>query len=333
MAARKMVDVEDALRTLPNVDIHDGGNVGNSFLWIRGSGALTHTSLDDGSVDVRVDGVSNGLLGIARPLLDIEQVEVAKGPQGTLYGQSAESGVVTVKTWDPQPDFETKVGLGVGSHRQRSVEGMLNAPLGDRWSLRLAAMREQQDDYIKQRENGDPLNRKTREAVSAKLRWRDGGRNDAVLHLYYDAADNFMPLVLSLDEDSPKVSTGGLLHRSTRENRGASLRLTHDFDAAQLQSTTAFHHHEGQVARPLRPLDLLPVLYDAQGIPAMARPMLNAYFAQDRNNRQVQSDDIDQFSQEFRLVSPKNSKVDWVVGAWLSRRDRDFDFDSLRGFW
>lgn len=327
---RRLTTVEDALRTLPSVDIHEGGNVGNSFIWIRGTGSLTHTSLDDGSVDMRIDGVSNGLLGMSRNLLDVEQVEVAKGPQGTLFGQGAEAGVVTVKTWDPQPDFQGKVGFGVGSDNQRSVEGMLNLPLDNYWALRVAATRDETDDYIEKRENGHPLNRKTREAMQAKLRFNDGERNDMVLQVYEDSSDNFMPLVLNLEESTPRVTTGGLPHDSYRKNRGVIFNLKHDLDFAQFQSITSFHNHEGEVSRPARPLDLLGVTYDSMNIPAQLRPPLNAYFSEDRNNRQVQSDDIDRYSQEFRLVSPEGSEVGWVGGIYLSHQDRDFSFDSQR---
>lgn len=326
---RKPGSVEDVLRTLPGVNIHHGGDVGTAFIWVRGTGSLTHTSLDDNSVDISIDGVSNGLLGLGRNLLDVEQIALSKGPQDTLYGQAAQAGVVTVKTRNPQPDFQAKVGAGMGSDRQRNVDTMLNIPLNENWSFRVAAMAEQRDDYIKKRENGSPLNQKTREAIQAKLRWNDEKNNDIILQLYHDSSKNFMGMVLKLDQD-PKVTTGGLPHHTWRENHGVTLNIRHDLDFARFQSNSGWLHHEGKVTKPNSPLDHLSATWNVLNIPVSLRPALDAWFTEDRNNRLVQSDNINQFSQEFRLISPPHSKVNWVTGLYFSSRDRDFILDSMR---
>ena len=94
---RNTKNVLEALSTLPSLNIHNGNNAATTAVWIRGVGSLTNTSMDDNSVDVVVDGISNGKSGLARPLLDIERIEVAKGPQGTLFGTKAEAGSIMIK--------------------------------------------------------------------------------------------------------------------------------------------------------------------------------------------------------------------------------------------
>lgn len=291
--AQSLKDIESSLRTVPGVDIHNGGNAAYSFMWIRGTGSLSHTNLDDSSVDMRIDGVSNGMIGLSRNLLDVQQIEVAKGPQGTLFGQSAEAGVVTVKTYDPQPDFDANVGLSVGSDNLFGMQAMLNMPISEQWSVRLAAMGEQEDDYVLQRENNQPLNQKKRKSVQMKLRWSDYERNDVVLQLYHDSRDNFMPLALFDVQESPlKMSTNNLPHSSFRKNYGAILKAQHDFDNAYLQSITAYHLHEANIMRPAHFIDSLPTLYDVYKVAAAFRPALNQFYFQDKNNRQSQDDDI-----------------------------------------
>ena len=133
---RQFTSVQDSLKHIPGVDIHDGGDPGMSYMWIRGVGAVSHTSLDDNSVGVRVDGVNQGLLGLASGLYDIDQLEVAKGPQGTLFGSSSEAGTVNVKSRNPTPYFGANMEVGYASNQQRSLKGMVNIPLAEDWAFR-----------------------------------------------------------------------------------------------------------------------------------------------------------------------------------------------------
>ncbi|MDO5679605.1 MAG: TonB-dependent receptor [Pelistega sp.] len=329
---RGFKNVMESLASLPSINIHNGGNASTSSIWVRGVGSLTNTSMDDNSVDVVVDGVSNGKTGLARPLLDVERVEVAKGPQGTLFGSKSEAGNVIIKTVDPHSEFESHIGTRLGNHKLRGINGVLNVPLSDEWSFRIAAQAEVQDDYIKDSDTGRPLNNKKNNAVQAKLRWNDNERNDAILSVYYDERKNDIPIILS-DPFNYSTKTNGLSHNAYRKNAGISLKFKHEFDFATLESTTAYHRHRAHVYRPLRPLDMLGVLYDSMGIPAPMRPLLNNYYAQGSNNRQNINERLGQFSQEFKLVSELDSGLAWVAGVYLEKRKRDFNYDAIRGIY
>lgn len=329
---RGFKNVMESLASLPSVNIHDGGNASTSSIWVRGVGSLTNTSMDDNSVDVVIDGVSNGKAGIARPLLDVERIEVAKGPQGTLFGTKAEAGSVMIKTVDPHYEYEAKIGARVGNYNLRGINGVFNIPLSDQWSFRLATQVERVDDYIKDSDTGKPLNTKTSDAVQAKLRWNDGGRNNAVLSVYYDERKNSMPIILA-DPLEPRTRTNGLAHNAYRKNSGISLRYSHEFDFATLESTTAYHHHRAQVSRPLRPLDMLGVFYNMLNVPVPTRPLFDAYYGQNHNNRQHINERVGQFSQEIKLVSESDSGLTWVAGAYYEKRKRDFSYDAIRGLY
>lgn len=325
-------NVMESLSSLPSIDIHNGGDAATSAIWVRGVGSLTNTSMDDNSVDIVVDGISNGKAGLARPLLDIERIEVAKGPQGTLFGSKAEAGSVMIKTVDPHSEFEAKVGANVGNLNRRGINGVFNVPLSDQWSFRLAAQVERLDDYIKDSDTGKPLNEKSNDAVQAKLRWNDGGRNDAILTVYYDERKNSLPIILAAPLTA-KTRTNGLPHSAYRKNSGISLKFSHEFDFARLESTTAYHRHRANVNRPLRPLDMLDVFYDLLSIPSPMRPLFNNYYEQSYNNRQNINEKVGQFSQEIKLVSELESGLAWVAGAYFEKRKRDFSYDSIRGIY
>ncbi|SUA54758.1 TonB-dependent receptor Fiu [Oligella ureolytica] len=327
---RGMNNVLQALSTVPSLNIHDGNNASTTAIWIRGVGSLTNTSMDDNSVDVVIDGVSNGKTGLTRPLLDVERIEIAKGPQGTLFGSKSEAGNVIVKTYDPHNEFEGRVGVKTGNLGLWGLNSMLNVPLSDQWSFRIAGQVERFEDYVRDSDTSRPLNDKTNDAVQAKLRWNDNDRNDAVLTVYYDKRKNFLPLILS-EPFSYHTKTGGLNHSAYRENSGVSLRYTHDFDFGRLESTTAYHYHEANVNRPLRPLDMLGVFYDALNAAPALRPLLDSYYQDGVNNRQNIDEKVNQFTQEFKLSGETEGGLKWVTGAFFEKRKRDFTYDAVRG--
>ena len=81
---------------------------------------------------------------------DIERIEVLKGPQGTLYGRNAAAGAVRIITHDPDlGEWGGKVSMASGSFNRMSVDGVLNAPLGEDGGIRLAAMYDSNDGYVK----------------------------------------------------------------------------------------------------------------------------------------------------------------------------------------
>lgn len=328
------ITMEDALRSQPSVDIHNGGNVSYSMLWMRGTGSLSMTSLDDNSVDIRVDGISHGKTGLARNLIDIEQIEVAKGPQGTLLGSSAEAGSIIVKTRDPVDYFEGKVGVGVGSHHQRYGEAVLNLPITDNLSMRVAGMKEQRDNIILKKEDGKPLNQQDKQGVQAKLRWHDDtDDNNVVLALYQDKQTNNVP-VLQRNFETFAVQTFDLPHESNSTTEGAILSVESDIGFANLESQTSYHTYEGDILRPLLPPEMLSLQYGMFQIPAAEQPIYNGIFANEKSNRQYLIDEVKQVSQELKLVSKPESEVKWVAGAYFANKDRKWINDgkvSLQG--
>ncbi len=325
---KQLATVEDAVRSQPSSDVHNGGNVAYSTLWMRGSGSLSITSLDDNSVDFRVDEVSNGKTGLARNLIDIDSIEVAKGPQGTLLGSKAEAGVYIVKTNDPKDEFDTYVGLGIGDNGERSAEAMLNIPLPNNFSARVAGMSSHQDNHILRKEDGKPINQKKKQGIQAKLGWHDDDySNDVVLSVYHDTQTNDVP-VLQKDFSTNEVATFGLPHHSKSSAQGATLSVDSVFDAVNFKSTTGYHQYKGDIARPYLPPEMLPMQYQAFGIPPAMQPMLNQIFSKNENNRQRLYNDYKQLSQEFRLTSTDDSDTKWVTGLYFEQRDRDMHSDA-----
>lgn len=119
-------------------------------LTIRGiksnDGAVGNVTAVAAAAAVYVDGVYEGVGGG----YDIDRVEFLRGPQGTLYGRSATSGLVAIHTADPQLDrFGGNATLEVGNYDLRHYTGVVNAPIvNDVLGVRVAANRYERDGYF-----------------------------------------------------------------------------------------------------------------------------------------------------------------------------------------
>ncbi|EIZ79390.1 Outer membrane salicin receptor, partial [Novosphingobium sp. Rr 2-17] len=119
-----------------------------------GGGAGTPLS-GSSTTAVYTDGVYEGIGGD----YDLQRLEVLRGPQGTLYGRSATSGVVAIYTTDPM--FETVTGdasAQLGNYGQRRFTGALNVPLSDNFAIRAAIARDGADRGYRN-EKGDAFDR------------------------------------------------------------------------------------------------------------------------------------------------------------------------------
>ncbi len=111
--------------------------------------------------------------GMLKELFDIERVEVAKGPQGTLYGRGSQIGAVAVVTRRPDLTHQAWSLEGqYGSHNLYSVTGVFNAPLvDDALGLRIAVRRREREGFVDNIAGGKPLNDDDLWAARASLRW------------------------------------------------------------------------------------------------------------------------------------------------------------------
>ncbi len=115
-------------------------NTGSTRIGIRGVGSLANTLIEP-SVAVFVDGVyvprSGSILGA---FLDMDGVEVLRGPQGTLFGRNASVGALSLRSALPQDEFSGQVSGEVGSFDRYKISGHVNVPVAENVALRVAGM-------------------------------------------------------------------------------------------------------------------------------------------------------------------------------------------------
>ena len=139
--------LQDALGAIPNLNWQAGSSRPRYFQ-IRGVGEDSqYTGSPNPSVGFLIDDVDfSGLGGIASTF-DVERVEIFRGPQGTRYGANALAGLISVKTRDPGPDFETTHSASLGSDDFAAIGTVLSGPINDAFGLRIAAQKSVQDGF------------------------------------------------------------------------------------------------------------------------------------------------------------------------------------------
>jgi len=135
----------DYISLIPNVTIVDTANVGDTQVSIRG---IVSTRDAESTFAYVVDGVlSTNPNSFNEELLDVQQIEVLKGPQGALYGRNAVSGAILVTTKKPGDEFEAEIAGGAGNNSSYKASVMVSGPLSENFSARLSASTRQTDGF------------------------------------------------------------------------------------------------------------------------------------------------------------------------------------------
>lgn len=140
-----LTSVEDIATAVPDLQISANGYTPQ--LSIRGIGNFSGSY---STVAVQIDGIYQPTAGsgeLANGLFDVSRIEVARGPQGTLYGRNATAGVVNIYTADPTKKLEAYADVALGNYGDVTTRAIVNVPLNDRIQMRGSFVRETNDGY------------------------------------------------------------------------------------------------------------------------------------------------------------------------------------------
>lgn len=146
MRSQGVTNLADAIQTTPSVELWSS-NLGGGFT-IRGVG--TRIPGVDSPTSTYSDGVFQSRAEVTNfAFVDVNRIEVLRGPQGTLYGRNAMAGAVNVITNNPSmEDFEASLNVQAGNYSSHHVEAVVNAPLGETAAARLVAVKDYHDGYL-----------------------------------------------------------------------------------------------------------------------------------------------------------------------------------------
>ena len=314
--------IESASQMVPSLNFLKSGTTLNQTIFLRGVGTATFSIAGEPSVSTVVDGVVYARSGEAfSDLVDAAQIEVLRGPQGTLFGKNASAGVINITTQMPKNELGGTVEASYFDRNEVRVKGSINLPMGESLAGRFSAFYGSYDGNIR--------NVTTNEWVNGYKHW--GARaqflydpsDDLRLYVaadYYKNDDDCcadiiatVPLtgagvpttslasaVLPLPQGAETRAVAQNLVTATKEEGwGVSAQADIGLGDHTLTSITAYR---GWDNTEIRDGDWLDKAYVG--------------FAQLHDSGPQTSNT---FSQELRITSPGDTALSYVVGAYYSR--------------
>ena len=199
---RQVFNTAELDQVVPNLQFANNaplaGNNSSSQVFIRGIGQTDPTSTVDPGVGLYIDDVYIGsAVGDSMTLRDIANVQVLRGPQGTLFGRNTIGGAIIMTTTDPGDEFGGSARLGLGS--DSLVDGFLalDVPISEAFKSRFTIGYRNQDGYV-ERTDGTDLGDTNTYTATAKFVWSPSDRFTGKLLFDYTSSDeNGSPLVFS----------------------------------------------------------------------------------------------------------------------------------------
>lgn len=317
--------MEEMSEYVPNFTVTKSGQGYN--IYMRGLGSGPNQGFEQ-TVGTYVDGIYRGRAVLMRSaFLDVDMVEVLRGPQGTLLGMNTTAGALNITSKNATDEFEATIkGYYVPEFNKQDLEFALSGGLSNDLRARIAVKYESDDGFIENVITGD--DEPARENIAARITfdWDITDKFNANLKIQHDSDEvkgrNVVNTVepYILEAGTPK--TEALL---------ASLKEYHlDFKTAntlpvlgekQFEESTS-NHVTLNISYELGDHTLNSVTgwqsYDLDGAKDQdSTPRTLIYSPEFNENHE-------QFSQEFRLTSPGGETLDYIVGAYFQTSDLEY---------
>jgi len=349
LADRSVVTTDQLTQLAPNVQFSavapSSGNSASSAVFIRGVGQSDFIGSTDPGVGLYIDGVYVARsAGSALSLLDVNRVEILRGPQGTLFGRNTIGGAVQIFSNEPElGDTYGSLTLGVGDFGRFEGRGFVNAPVSDNAALRVAAIYRNRNGYVENITTGvDQANVDTF-AARASLLWEPTDNLEVIVRGDYtiDKTDGTATVFGGITNDAlfvrlasffggcPGMANPGVAVPETAEidprcANNAYLDLGPYQTAAQAPSRSRTEVYGGSLNIALDVSDTATLTSTT------AYRETRPFSIRDADNtplkilETINSDVVKQFSQEITLGGELfNDRMTYVIGGYYFRETDD----------
>ena len=232
---RGQVRVQDILRQMPNLST-DIVTPRQASVAIRGIGRNPANDGLESSVGVFLDGVYLGRPGmVIADLVDLERIEVLRGPQGALFGKNATAGVINILSAAPASVATGWFELSAGDHELRELRGAASGPLGgSSLSYRFSGFASERAGLVHDTTRDEWLGGLRRAGARGQLQWQPGASTTLRLIADYGSQDETGPGLLLTDPNMYRLD--GSLRATNLVTRGERLGYSPLFGAAELRN-------------------------------------------------------------------------------------------------
>ncbi len=177
---------DDLTRIVPNLRINRQAQASATAIRIRCVGSTGNNAIDP-SVAPFIDGVYIPRGGaILNSFLDVESVEVLRGPQGTLFGRNTTAGAIQINTVKPQFDSASGEFFGeLGNYDAHRLRGIFNVPVSDTFALRFAGLVDRHDGYYDNALDGESYGERDSITGRVSTRWQPNDSVDWTVRVDY----------------------------------------------------------------------------------------------------------------------------------------------------
>ena len=270
----------------------------------------------------------------SNPLFDVKQVEVLRGPQGSLFGRNTTAGIVKFDTNKPTETLQGRASASYGTYGTTTFDGGIGGPIaGDKLMFRLSALYQHRDDYVDNTYAGasadgtvtpkkDAMGGFDEKDVRLQILAKPSDQLTvlAAVHArnYEGTSTLFLRQALKKGSNSSSAPRDSVAFDEANNNpqaydtQGTSLNIAYDFGPVTLTSISAYETTAGYSRG------------DTDGGAAANYPV--AGVANGFGQSQGQIRDLDQLTQEIRLASNGDDRLKWQVGGMYfdSRDTTDF---------
>lgn len=294
----------DIQYSTPNLTLSPDGR-SNARMGIRGVSDYSRNPGYDNRVGVYVDGIYVGRSAAAnQATLDLEQIEILRGPQGTLFGKNTVAGAIALTTVKPDGENSAAIKADFGTYNRRAITVKANgAIIKDKLFGKITVNNTQRDGHVKNLFNGESINGLDDQSIRAQLRWM-GDKSEINVSIDHDErkapfhgrevlldAEKYAPNPYEVSFDEPQ--------RQDIELLGASFIFDYEMDSG-IQFSALTGYRESDFAN------------NAEEDYTDSQTITNAY---SRVTSSL-SEKSDHLSQEFRWVSPENEQYDYAFGLY-----------------
>ncbi|MEQ9271350.1 TonB-dependent receptor [Marinobacter salarius] len=206
----KIVDTRDLQKLVPGFTVGDSG-FNTPIYTMRGVGFNETTYTAQSTVGVYLDEISLPYTIMTKgPILDVERVEVLKGPQGIFYGRNTTGGAINYIANKPTDEFDAGISMDVGRFQTTDVEAYASGPISDTtgWRLAVRDIRSQDGSQDSVTRSNDSLGEQEKTSVRAQLSWQPTQklRTRLSLDAWQDKSEPRAPQAIQLSPQVPSLT-------------------------------------------------------------------------------------------------------------------------------